>query len=369
VKVDRIVLRLVRFPLRNAFENRWERIENWTKLIVELHAGDSVGYGECMAMETPYYSYETIETAWLAIRRYLAKIVFSCAFEHPSEVARALSVISGHHEARGALECACWEMYARAHGRPRYDAVGGTLRQVSSGATVGVQGDIETALAAVAQASAEGYRRIKVKLKPGWDLEVVQAIRRRFPEITILGDANGAYGAADFDRLLALDKYEPFILEQPFPRPAWWLASALQARHSAPICLDESIECIEDVEHASRIKAARLINLKVGRVGGLHEAIRIHDRCQELGLPVFVGSKSETGIGRWLNIAFGTLPNVTYPSDVAASERYFTEEIVRDPIRLVAPGHVQPLPGPGIGTEIDPARLLKLTRQLLVLDG
>jgi O-succinylbenzoate synthase len=365
--VERIVLRFVRIPLRFEFQNRWQRINEWTKLIIELQSSGVVGYGECMAMETPYYSYETIETAWLVITKYMAELLIGREFGHPHEVADTLSTISGHHEAKGALECAFWDLYARSRSVPLYELIGGCRRHVRSGATVGIQKDINSVLDAVTHATEAGYQRIKIKLKPGWDQEVITAIRTEFPDLTILGDANGAYGADDLDLLASFDRYAPIILEQPFPAPAWILSAALQARISSPVCLDESIERLEDVEQTSRLNAGRMINLKVGRVGGLTEAIRIHNRCAELNLPVFIGSKTETGIGRWLNIALGTLPNVLYPSDVAASERYFVEEIVRDPITLVGPGAVEPLPCSGFGTEVDATRLLKYTVKTAVM--
>jgi o-succinylbenzoate synthase len=361
MKVERLILRFVRIPLRVAFENRWQRIQEWTKLLVEVHSDGAVGHGECMAMETPYYSYETIDTAWLAITRYLVDLFVGKTFEHPDQVAEAFAVISGHHEARGALECAFWEMYTRAAGVPLYQSIGGTRRPVRSGATVGVQKDVPAAVEAARRAVEAGYQRLKVKIKPGWDREPLAAIRAAFPAVTILADANGAYAEGDLDQLDRLDDFAPLILEQPFPRSAWTVSAALQARLSSPICLDESIENLLDVEQTARLQAARLINLKVGRVGGLSEAIRIHDRCAQLGLPVFIGSKTETGVGRWLNIALGTLSNVRYPSDVAASERYFVEDVVKDPITLSGPGTVEPLAGPGIGTDLDTDRLAKYT--------
>jgi O-succinylbenzoate synthase len=169
------------------------------------------------------------------------------------------------------------------------------------------------------------------------------------------------------DLLAGLERFAPILLEQPFPAAAWGLSAALQGRTSAPICLDESISSIHDVEQMIALKAGRVVNLKVGRVGGITDAIRIHDRCADAGVPVFIGSKSETGIGRWMNIALGTLENVRYPSDVSASERYFVEEIVRDPVTLTGPGLVEPLAGPGFGTEIDPSRLLKYTVKTAVI--
>lgn len=361
MKIDRIILRFVRTPLRFEFQNRWQRIREWTKLIVELQSDGVSGYGECTAMETPYYSYETIDTSAWVIKKWLAEPFLNCEFEHPREVSEAFSLISGHHEGKATLECAAWDLYARAHSIPLYELIGGERRPVKSGATVGVKKDIDAALKAVGAAVEAGYERIKLKIKPGWDRELLGAVRGAFPQVIILADANGAYSEQDIEKLAGLDEFAPIIIEQPLPAAAWIHSARLQARTSAPVCLDESITCLEDVELMLHMKAARMVNLKVGRVGGISDSIRIHDRCAEAGVPVFIGSKIETGIGRWMNIAVCTLNNVLYPSDVGASERYFVEQIVRDPVTLVGPGLVQPLAGPGSGTEIDPVTMLKYT--------
>jgi len=369
MKVDRIILRFVRIPLKFEFQNRWQRIRDWTKLIVELRSGDLVGYGECTAMETPYYSYETIDTAWWVITRWLAEPMLRCQFGHPAEVTEAFRLINGHHEGKAALECAFWDLWSRAGSLPLYQAVGGRRRPVRSGATVGIQDDLETALRLAGSAVEAGYERLKIKIKPGWDRELLAAVRAAFPRVTILGDANGAYGEGDIGWLAGLEKFAPIIIEQPFPAGAWTHFASLQARTCTPICLDESISGLEDLEQMIQLQAGRLVNLKIGRVGGIRDAIRIHDRCAEAGIPVFVGSKAEMGIGRWVNIALATLDNVRYPSDVPASDRYFVSEIVRDPVTLSGPGLVEPLPGPGFGTEIDSANLSKYTvRSLSIPD-
>ena len=361
MKVDRIILRLVRIPLRFEFQDRWERIREWKKLIVEVRSEGASGFGECTSMERPFYSYETVETAWWAITRWLAEPVLKGEFEHPRELAGALAHIAGHHEAKAALECAFWDLYARERHTPLYELIGGRRRRVSAGATVSVKEEIKEALHAIEAAVAAGYERIKLRIKPGRDAELLSIVREAFPRITILADANRAYGREDIARLAALERFSPVVIEQPFATAAWGDCAALQARTSATVCLDESITCLEDVEHMVEMKAARMVNLKVGRVGGIGNAVRIHDRCAEAGVPVFIGSKIETGVGRWVNVALGTLDNVTFPSDVSASERYFVEEIVRDPVRLVGPGQVEPPAGPGFGTDIDPAAMLKYT--------
>lgn len=361
MKIDRIILRLVRIPLRFEFQDRWERIREWKKLIVEVRSEGASGFGECTSMEKPFYSYETVETAWWVITRWLAGPLLEAEFGHPREVGAALSAVAGHQEAKAALECACWDLYARAQGAPLYELVGGRRRRVSAGATVSVKEDVREALRAIEAAVAAGYTRIKLRIRPGRDAELLSIVREAFPQITILADANRAYGGEDIARLAALERFSPIVIEQPFATAAWKDSAALQARTSATVCLDESITCLEDVEHMIEVRAARMVNLKVGRVGGISNAVRIHDRCAEAGVPVFIGSKIETGVGRWVNIALGTLDNVTFPSDVSASERYFVEEIVRDPVRLAGPGLVEPLAGPGFGTDIDPAAMLKYT--------
>jgi o-succinylbenzoate synthase len=365
MKVERIVLRFVRIPLRREFQNRWQRIRDWTKLIVELRSGDAVGFGECMAMETPFYSCETIETAWWVITRWLAQPMLERDFAHPSEVSEAFSLISGHHEGKATLECAFWDLWARARSLPLYEAIGGRRRPVASGATVGIQDDLESALSLAGTAVAAGYQRLKIKIKPGCDRELLAALRAAYPRVILLADANGAYGEEDLGWLAGLERYAPIIIEQPFAASAWTSLARLQASTSAPVCLDESIECLEDLEQMIEFKAARMVNIKIGRVGGISNAIRIHDRCAQAGIPVFIGSKAEMGIGRWVNIALATLDNVCYPSDVPASERYFTREIVRDPVTLVRPGFVEPLPGPGFGTEVDCASLARNTIRAL----
>src|SRR5436305_1052019 len=201
MKIDRIILRYVRTPLRFEFQNRWQRIREWTKLIAEVQSGDASGYGECTAMETPFYSYETIETASWVIKKWLAEPLLKAEFEHPREVSELFSLISGHHEGKATLECAAWDLYARSHGKPLYELIGGERRAVKSGATVGVKKDIDAALKAIGDAISAGYERIKLKIKPGWDKELLAAVRDAFPKVIILADANGAYGHQDVDKL------------------------------------------------------------------------------------------------------------------------------------------------------------------------
>ncbi|HBK95928.1 MAG TPA: o-succinylbenzoate synthase [Microcoleaceae bacterium UBA10368] len=352
VNIDTIVLRFVKMPLHRPFSNRWERFEEWTKLIVEVQSEGRSGYGECTAMETPYYNYETIETCWLVIQRYLAPILLDRTIDDPKQVADFFSHIRGHYEARAALECACWDLYGRIQGVPLYQLIGGELRPVKSGATIGVHQSKEELIGEIQQALEAGYHRFKIKIKGGWDVEPLETIRAVFPDIALLADANGAYSPSDISYLASFDRFNLMCLEQPFPPRTLYETAKLQAQMTTPIGLDEAVVSLEDVRQIIELKVARIVNLKIGRVGGISEALRIHDACKEAGIPIFIGAKYEMGIGRWTNIALATLDNVTYPSDVSASNRYFRQEIVNDAVELVAPGMVQPLEKPGFGSTI-----------------
>lgn len=369
MRVTSISLRLVKLPLVKPFSNRWERFESWTKLIVQVTNEDGLsGWGECTAMETPYYNSETIDTAWLLIEKFLSPRLLGKELAAPTDVATSFSDICGNEEARGALEVACWDLFARSRNVPLFQLIGGQAREVESGATIGVEDDAAKLLAAVQVAVDAGYSRIKLKVKPGWDLEPLSVIRRAHAKLKIVADANGSYSPADLDKLLALDRFELLFLEQPFGIHHWPSFARLQARMGTPLCLDESIKCVADVEQLLELKAARAVNIKLGRVGGMAESLRIYRRCRDEGLGIFIGAKYESGIGRWTNIALATLPNVAFPSDVAASDRYFRTDTVIDPVRLVAPGRVAPLSGAGFGSNVDFAEMDKQTTCLKRLE-
>jgi O-succinylbenzoate synthase len=369
VKIESLVLHVVQLPLRDVFENRWQRLATWTKLLVEVQADAGVAFGECTAMETPYYCPETIETVEHVITRHLAELLLGFEFAHPNEIAPRLAIVSGHHEAKGVLESACWELYARGRGEPLHRVLGGSTRLVASGATVAVGKDLDRLLEGVAEARARGYGRVKLKVKPGWDEVPLAAVRAAHPDLAILADANGGYDPRDVEHVARLARFAPIVLEQPFPASAWLASAALQRRIDVPVCLDEAITCTDDVALMLHLGAARMVNLKIGRVGGLGPAIQIHDRLHEAGIPAMVGAKFETSLGRRTNIALATLPNIRYPSDVSESARYFTHEITTVPVTLAAPGMVQPLDAPGFGGEIDRAVLARHTVRTLRIAG
>lgn len=342
MRPERVVLRMVRARLSRPFENRWQRFETWTKVLVRVDADGFSGHGECTAMETPFYNYETTETAWHLLERYLAPAVLD------GDTAR-FAQVNGHEEAKGALECALWDLRARAAGQPLCVALGGGPRPVSAGATVGIEPSPDELVAAVARARDAGYQRVRVKIRPGWDLVPVKAVRADLPDVSLVADANGAYGDDDLPLLRLLAELGVSALEQPFPHHALETSAALQRGLPVPVCLDESVKSLADARRAVRLDAGRIVNIKVGRVGGLAEAVRIHDLCREHGIPNFVGAKYELGVGRWTNLALATLPNMTLPSDVGPAGRYYVHDGVDRSVAFDTPGLVTPLVAPGIG--------------------
>lgn len=350
--IERIVLRLVKCTLTQPFENRWQRYHTWTKLVVEVDAGGVSGFGECAAMETPFYNYETIETAWYITEQYLAPALLQAGTADPAEAHRAWRDVNGHEEAKGGVEAALWDLRARLAGRPLCVELGGAVRRVPVGATAGIEPTVDALLTNVGRIRDSGFRRVRIKIRPGWDTVPLREIRAAFPELPVVADANGAYGEEHLDALARLDDLELMALEQPFPRYLLETTAALQARLATPICLDEQVHSLREMEQAQRCKAGRQANIKIGRVGGLAEALRIHDFCRSEGVDLFVGGKWEQGLGRWCAVALATLPGMTLPSDVGPSRDYYLDDAAAPRLDFVAPGWAQPSQRPGLGAEL-----------------
>jgi O-succinylbenzoate synthase len=359
MELDQVVLRMVRARLSRPFENRWQRFVTWTKVLVRVDGDGEVGYGECTAMETPYYNYETVETAWHILERYLAPAALASPHGTPD-----WALVNGHEEAKGALECALWDLRARLAGRPLCKQIGGASRPVTAAATIGIEPTVDDLVERAAAAHEAGYGRIRVKIRPGWDVEPLRALRDRAPQVPVIADGNGAYGVDDLVHLRDLDGLGLLALEQPFPARALDLSARLQAEIGTPVCLDESVKDRADLERALAAGAARMVNVKIGRVGGLSEAVRVHDLCRAHGVACFVGAKYELGIGRWTNLALATLPGMTLPSDVGPADRYYVDDGVDRSVRFVAPGQVEPLPLPGVGAA--PTDALEVLRTVTV---
>lgn len=347
--IHSITLRLVRATLARPFENRWQRYHTWTKLTLEVMSGGISGFSECAAMETPFYNYETIETAWFITERYLAPLLLREGITDPVLAQRAWVDINGHEEAKAGLEGALWDLRARQAGRPLCIELGGSVRPVSVGATAGIEPTLDLLLEHIASIRDAGFRRVRVKIRPGWDAGPLREIHAAFPELPVIADANAAYGEEDLGRLSRFDEFELMAMEQPFARDLLDASAALQARLVTPICLDEQIHSVRELRRAHQYKAGRMINVKVGRVGGISEAVRIHDFCRDEGIDLFIGGKWEQGLGRWCALALATLPGVTLPSDVGPSRNYYVSDGADRPLEFTEPGWAIPTSRAGLG--------------------
>jgi O-succinylbenzoate synthase len=367
VRIERIELRVLRLPLVRFFETSFGRIDHRVFVLVTLDEDGASGLGECVADENPYYSSETTRTAWHIIADFVAPVVLGRTFEHPRDLYDALGAIRGHNMAKAAVEMAAWDLYAVEQGLPLSALLGGTRSFIESGVSIGIQDSLEQLVERVDVERAAGYRRIKIKIKPGWDIEAVDAIRACFGGIPLMVDANAAYRLSDLPHLQRLDRFDLMMIEQPLDYDDVRDHARLQAAMQTPVCLDESIHTLRAAAEAIELDACRIINIKPGRVGGHQQAIRLHDLAERHGIPVWHGGMLESGIGRAHNIHLSTLPNFTLPGDVAASRRYYAPDLI-DPEIEVGPDGTIPVPtGPGIGVSVVRERLEAATREVLEL--
>jgi O-succinylbenzoate synthase len=352
VKIERLELRLVKLPLVHFFETSFGRIDEKHFILVRLDGEGATGYGECVAEQDPYYSSETNDTVWHIIADFIAPRLLGTEYAHPRDLFPALKAIRGHNMAKAAVEMAAWDLFAKQRGQPLSGLLGGTRQRIASGVSIGIQPSLDQLAEKVERELAAGYRRIKIKIKPGWDLGPVETLRARFGAIPLMVDANAAYTLADADHLAELDRFELMMIEQPLDYDDIADHAVLQRRLKTPICLDESIKTVGIAREAIGAGACRIINIKPGRVGGFGESIRLHDLCASRGIPVWHGGMLESGIGRAANLHLSTLPNFSLPGDVAASKRYFDPDLIEPPIEVAADGTIAVPTAPGIGVTI-----------------
>jgi len=369
VKIERLELRLLKLPLVHFFETSFGRAYDKTFILVMLDGGHVRSYGECVADVDPYYSAETNETAWHIITDFIAPRVIGVDFDHPRDVFPALKAIRGHIMAKAAVEMAAWDLFARQRNEPLNRVLGGGRERIASGVSIGIQDSLDDLAAKVERELAAGYRRIKIKIKPGWDVDAVRTVRERFGSIPLMVDANAAYTLADADHLARLDAFDLMMIEQPLDYEDVADHAALQKRLKTPICLDESIKSVRIAEAAIAAGACRIINIKPGRIGGFRESIRLHDLCAAHGVPVWHGGMLESGIGRAANIHLSTLPNFSLPGDVAASKRYFNPDLIEPPIEVASDGTIGVPQAPGLGVSIVDERIEKATLRRAVVDA
>ena len=371
MRIERIELRLLRLPLVRFFETSFGRIHDRSFLLVTVQGEGLDGVGECVADANPFYSAETTRTAWHIIAEFIAPMILGVRFEHPREVYPALRAIRGHNMAKAAVEMAAWDLYARQAGRPLYELLGGSSatveRGIASGVSIGIQDSLEQLEERVAAELADGYQRIKIKIKPGWDIAAVERLRARWPDTPLMVDANAAYSLSDSRHLSALDQFGLMMIEQPLDYDDVRDHAALQGQIRTPICLDESLHSVKLAAEAVEMGACRIINIKPGRIGGHGPSIAMHDVAAAAGIPVWHGGMLESGIGRAHNLHLSTLPDFTLPGDVAASRRYFAPDLIEPGIEVRPDGTIAVPQGPGIGVTLVPDRIERATEERLDL--
>ncbi len=361
IKIEQLEMREINLPLVHYFETSFGRTEKRRILLTKIFCNGAVGYGECTTGETPLFSHETINTAWIIIKEVLAPIVIGKEWTSPSEVGRWSKQIRGHQMARAAIENACWDITARARNIPLYKLLGGTRKKIPCGVSIGIQDNPEQLLEKIRAEVDAGYQRIKIKIKPGWDYDILKLVRQTFPDITLSVDANSAYTLADINLLKRFDDFGLLMIEQPLSHDDIVDHSHLQKQIGTDICLDEPITSLDKVRKAIEMKSGRIINLKLGRVGGFSEAIKIHNYCLEHNIPVWCGGMLEAGIGRSHNIAMSTLPGFILPGDVSASKRYYKEDIIVPPVTVNKDGFIKVPQGPGTGYEPNDEYIERIT--------
>jgi len=363
LQLERVELREIELPLKAPFETSFGRTTRRRILLVKVldKAGMS-GYGECVAAENPFYNHETIDTAWLMTTKYIVPRLDAVRIEQAAQVRHALAPIRENRMAKGGVEAAIWDLEAKLAEQPLWRYIGGTRTEIACGVSIGLKDSTEALLESVGREIDSGYQRIKIKIKPGRDAQLVEAIRRVFPDITLSVDANSAYSVeTDTPLFQRLGEFNLLMIEQPLAPGDLVDHAKLQRAVATAICLDESIVSLANAEHAVELGACRIFNIKLGRVGGYSEAKDIESSARAHGIPVWCGGMLEAGIGRAHNIALSTLPGFTLPGDVSASARYWSEDIIDPPVTVSRAGTINAPTGHGIGFAVNEARVEALT--------
>jgi O-succinylbenzoate synthase len=361
MRIREITLQEVRMKLVAPFETSMDRTVARRIVLVQADVDGVLGWAECVAGEAPYYSPETADTAWLVLRDFLWPMIKGKDFAAASEVWNLLGRVRGHNMAKAALEAAVWDAEAKQKGTPLSKLIGGVREEIACGVSIGIKESLDELAATVQKELAAGYQRIKIKIKPGYDLEPVRRLRQDFPRIKLMVDANSAYTLDDLPLLKQLEGFYLMMIEQPLGWDDLYSHVELQKKLETPICLDECIHTEEQARAAIELGACKIINIKLGRVGGHTVARRIHDLCEKNGIPVWCGGMLESGIGRAHNIALSTLLNFSLAGDVAASKRYWEEDIILPEVTVSPQGTIRVPTGPGIGFEPRLDRIDKLT--------
>ncbi|MGA2558543.1 MAG: o-succinylbenzoate synthase [Terracidiphilus sp.] len=355
MKIDAIILRELHIPLVRPFETSFGVTTNRRVVLAEVRSEGLIGWGECTAGEHPFFSAESTDSAWQVIVNELGPMLASGAPEHGGDCPKIFKLVRGNRMAKATLENAIWDLEAQREGVSLSRLLGGVRDVIPCGVSLGIQKSAAELLSIIEKELAAGYQRIKLKCKPGWDIEIFEKVRSRWPGILLSCDANSAYKLRDADHLVGFDAFDLLMIEQPLWHDDFYYHSMLQKRLNTAICLDESIRNRRDALAAIEMESCKIINIKLGRVGGFSEAIAVHNAAQERGIPVWCGGMLEAGIGRSHNIALSTLENFTLPGDVSASARYWKEDIVEPEITVSSAGEITipDTPGRGYGVRAD----------------
>lgn len=368
LKISSIELTEINLPLVHFFETSFGRTYERRIILVRVEDADgAVGWGEITCGETPGYSDEWTDSAWVTAEKILAPMVVGREVDSAGDVWNLMKWVRGHRMAKAGIETACWDLEAKKLGVPLWRHLGGVNQVIECGVSIGIQDSIPQLLDKVRVELEAGYKRIKIKISPSWDYDVIKAVRAEFGDILLMGDANSAYTLDDIDKLKSLDEFNLMMLEQPLPHDDIIDHAKLQAAIKTPVCLDEPIKSPEDARQAIELRSGKIINLKNGRVGGHTQSKLVENICREAGIPVWCGGMLESGIGRAHNIAISTLAGYTMPGDVSASKRYWHEDIISPEVEVSADGTITAPDGPGIGFEVRADRVEKAAKRKSII--
>ncbi|PAV29841.1 o-succinylbenzoate synthase [Virgibacillus profundi] len=359
--IKQIKLRKLQMRLKDPFTTSFGTMQDKEFYITEAIDGEgNSGFGESVAFISPWYSEETVKTNLHIMEDFLIKILKENEISHPDQISELFQPIKGHNMAKSALEGAIWDLYAKRQNITLAEALGGEKKEIDVGISIGIQPSIEDLLQTIKGFVQEGYKRMKIKIKPGWDVDVLREVRANYPDLPIMADANSAYTLDDIEHLQKLDDLNLTMIEQPLGHDDIVDHAKLQAVMKTPICLDESIHSLEDTRKAIQLGSCKIINIKIGRVGGLTEAKKIHDYCKDHDIAVWCGGMLEAGVGRAHNIALTTLDQFILPGDTAGSSRYWVKDIIKPEV-VVHKGVITVPDKPGIGYDIDESALEEFT--------
>lgn len=361
MKLDRIDIIHTAIPLNQTFRTSFGAITEQHSIITKIYSDGAIAYGEACPFYAPVYSYECISTMKAVIAEFVAPSVLGRELSGPAEYLKMVDSIKGHNHAKATIETALWDLESKTREIPLWKLVGGTNPRVDIGVSIGIQPTADDLLSKIQSYLDEGYRRIKVKIEPGKDLETVETVRSRFPDITLMVDANSSYTLDDVELLSGLDQYNLLMIEQPLSEDDIVDHSQLQSRIKTPICLDESIHSVEDARKAVHLGSCRIVNVKYGRVGGILNSIRIHNVCRSAGIGCWAGGMIETGIGQRFKLAISTLENFVYAADIETSDRFLVEDIVTPSI-----AHANGFLDADTDYQVDEAKLNRYTSDIVI---